>query len=112
MKKRDKYDDQIEAIRSVSPRERKALIYAEWTLGKDLFAYAGTLDKFTRTEEGLPCGCLTMIRSDEGFVAQTSALTKAIKADTRIPDDPEKITLRHLPVFAEWQRRLDKELGR
>jgi hypothetical protein len=39
-------------------------------------------------------------------------LTKAIRADARIPEGPQWITVNDLPVFAEWQRRLDKELKR
>jgi len=56
------------------------------------------------------CGCLTMVKN--GCRAETPELTKAIRADERIPNGCEAITLEHLPVFAEWQRRLDKELNR
>jgi hypothetical protein len=57
-------------------------------------------------------GCLTMIRRDDGYHAQTQELTDAIRADKRIPIHYEKIVARDLPVFASWQRRMDKELGR
>ncbi len=64
-------------------------------------------------------GCLTMIRrvaypSDvwQSSVAETPELTEAIQADNRLPMHVDEIQLHHLPVFAEWQRRLDRELGR
>lgn len=75
-----------------------------------------------RGEDGKQCGCLTQIRlgyprvgkvkGQIPVVACTTALTQEIRRDKRIPTDPDKITLADLPVFAEWQRRLDKELGR
>jgi len=57
----------------------------------------------------LPCGCLTMIRRGHKY-AWTDELTKEIRSDERIPDADFDITPEHLPVFAEWQRRLDKEI--
>lgn len=55
-------------------------------------------------------GCLTQIKGGL-FRAETEALTEAIRADVRIPDRFD-ITVLNLPVFAEWQRRLDVELNR
>ena len=58
-------------------------------------------------------GCLTMIRRNTGeYCAETPELTLAIIADTRIPTSVHDINPCHLPVFAEWQRRLDCELNR
>lgn len=59
-------------------------------------------------------GCLTMIRSQyhEYCNAPNEKLTTAIRADTRLPTDVNEIRLHHLPIFAEWQRKLDKELNR
>lgn len=56
------------------------------------------------------CGCLTQVR--RGVEAQTKSLTLAIRADSRLPDNPDDIRPHHLPIFAEWQRRIDRELGR
>jgi hypothetical protein len=61
--------------------------------------------------EGFTCGCLTQVKSGH-YVAATAELTEAIRADPRLPDSPENITLESLPAFAEWQRRIDKALGR
>lgn len=78
-----------------------------------LFGYvmqANTRESFELARRS-PCGCLTQVKS--GYrCAQTYALTKAIRADTRIPKWPQWITVDDLPVFAEWQRKLDKELDR
>lgn len=63
-------------------------------------------------------GCLTQIRGYCGYplaswnMAATPTLTTVIRADQRIPGRVEDIQLHHLPVFAEWQRRLDRELHR
>lgn len=59
----------------------------------------------------MPCGCLTLVRCGS-MDAQTPELTDAIRADERLPLQVDDITREHLPVFAEWQRRIDKELGR
>lgn len=56
------------------------------------------------------CACLTMIRN--GWQGPTPELTTAIQSDDRLPCSPRQITPAHLPVFAEWQRRLDRELNR
>lgn len=59
------------------------------------------------------CGCLTQIRQQpDTYCAATPALTKAIKRDARIPKDPSQIEVKHLRVFAQWQRKLDRVLGR
>lgn len=74
-----------------------------------LFQYA-TPDGGT---DGFNLGCLTTIRNKSlNREAWTPKLTKAIRADKRIPDDPKKVTVAHLKHFARWQRRLDKELNR
>lgn len=67
--------------------------------------------------DGKVCGCLTLIRgatvrSAYASVAWTDELTKEIGADQRIPVASEHVTVADLPVFAEWQRKIDKELQR
>lgn len=59
------------------------------------------------------CGCLTQIAGDayDYFSAPTLELTAEIRADHRIPHDVKDIRLEDLPVFAEWQRRLERERG-
>jgi len=56
------------------------------------------------------CGCLTQVKYED-YRAFSGKLTQEIRADDRIPE-PEDITLEHLPIFAEWQRRVDVELNR
>jgi hypothetical protein len=93
----DKYDEAI-AYLTQHPEE----IYDAWN--------ERYLHLFDRCGLRSTCGCLTQVKY-EHKQAQTPALTAAIRADDRIPE-AEKITVDDLPVFAEWQRRLDKELGR
>lgn len=72
-----------------------------------LFAVTG----FVRCHDGSlnTCGCLTQV-VDRTFRAPTNELTDAIRADLRIPRDPEDISPEDLEVFAEWQRKLDAML--
>jgi len=96
----DKYDEAIAYLTARPDRIYYAWDHPYEPMGA-LFRYAG---------EG--CGCLTQIRSDPEMRAATPELTAAIRADKRIPLSPKDITVELLPIFAEWQRRIDKELGR
>lgn len=105
----DKYDEQIAEL-TANP----GLIEAHWSKGIGLFQFASPYGK----GYALDCGCLTMIRSScKRYVIDTDGnhlddLSDEIRRDTRIPTDPDDITPAHLPVFAEWQRKLDKLFNR
>ena len=71
---------------------------------------AGCLFMIAGNENTHNCGCLTQVRGSTVSVALTPALTKAIRKDKRIPKSPDLITVEDLPVFAEWQRKIDKEI--
>ena len=75
---------------------------------------SGCLFNYAGDTKNSGIGCLTQIRKNEdGHVsvnAETPELTEEIRKDKRIPKNPKYIRVKHLPVFAEWQRRLDKEL--
>lgn len=67
------------------------------------------------------CGCLTQIKASPLTKAQTESLTERIRADDRIPNRiPDQFCpksemhafVAKLPVFAEWQRIIDRELNR
>ena len=78
-----------------------------------LFAFVTDDGTAKYRPDGQACGCLSMVRSI--YMPQpacTDDLTTRIRADNRIPREPEHITVESLPVFAEWQRRLDVELER
>lgn len=116
---KDKYDKAIEYL-TANPRE----IFNAWGCPNThvagcLFMPAGPTTGFLKDDvwpmrkDGLLCGCLTTIRQNGGHfprLAWTDELTQEILQDTRIPDDCTLITVSDLPVFAEWQRRLDKEI--
>ena len=59
------------------------------------------------------CGCLTHIRQGNVLFAigknnkRDIKLTNAIRSDNRLPNLSGKISSDHLPIFAEWQRRID-----
>ena len=67
-----------------------------------------------RRPDGKECSCLTLIHNTRNFDyhAWTDELTKAIRADHRIPMFSSEIEVGHLQIFATWQRRIDRELGR
>lgn len=58
------------------------------------------------------CGCLTMIRYSEEYGTPIPGLAEVIRGDERLPADSGEITVDSLPVFAQWQRYLDKVLER
>ena len=104
----DKYDDAVKYL-----VEKPSQIYSAWV--DPLNHPAGCLFQFV-TPTGncehnrMSCGCLTTIRGQAP--ACTPDLTARIRADGRLPISAHSITVDVLPVFAEWQRILDKELGR
>lgn len=109
----DKYDESIAYLKK-HPTE----IMRAWNMplvrsGGALFTMTGLTGTFCDSTKrgGSYCGCLTQVKAKK-CPAYTPRLTKLIRADKRIPDSPEKVTVRHLKAFADWQRRLDKELGR
>lgn len=57
----------------------------------------------------IPCGCLSQVASCIR-PAWTDDLERRIRADDRIPRDEYAITVADLPVFAEWQRELDRTI--
>jgi hypothetical protein len=117
----DKYDDAIEWLVN-----RPQLIVEQWSKagsggnhgGQSLFHYCDA----PGSKYAAACGCLTMIRNGTGKVINVDGtvntqLSKDIKADNRLPrliDDIKDLRgddLRAaLQPFAEWQRRLDKEI--
>ncbi len=97
----DKYDEQIAEL-TENPRR----IPAAWSRGEGLFQFATCGGK----AEGETYGCLTMIRNNVRYTAATPELTEEIRADKRIPINFTEIKPEHLPIFAEWQRRLDREI--
>jgi hypothetical protein len=118
-KKLDIYDRAIKAITKLPKKEQAVEIHKQWTSGSALFKFVGGTVEFIEGTNGetLQSGCLTMIRNCEDgsyyqYVAIINekfdkALTKEIKEDERIPKRSELITVEDLPVFAEWQRRID-----
>jgi len=99
---KDKYDEAVEYLTAHPGEIRDTWRYPFDSRAGCLFNYAAP-----------GCGCLTQIaRMSSDGVPHRDDLTEAIRADSRIPRRSIDITVESLPVFAEWQRRLDVELGR
>jgi hypothetical protein len=104
---KDKYDLAVDYLTKNPDKLIKSWEFPESYPSGCLFAFAGQepLDCYNG------CGCLTQVRYGM-YPAETPELTDAIRRDERIPIFPDDIKPSDLPVFAEWQRRLDLELGR
>lgn len=109
----DKYDEAIAYLTEHPEEISKAWNQPGAAKGGCLFRMAtnAITREDTRRDVSLGFGCLTMVRGN-GCNAATPELTIAIRSDGRIPSSRHTVTPSHLPVFAEWQRRLDVELGR
>jgi hypothetical protein len=106
----DRYDQEVERLTA-----RPEKITWSWHLYGPLFGSCGTDRTGTTSsrQDGKIIRCLTMIRlGGVGYVAELPRLTQEIRRDSRIPTLAEDIKPHHLPVFAERQRWLDRELGR
>lgn len=114
----DKYDIAIEYLTEHPEEISHAWDQAAYddVEGSCLFQFANKTNEDTLLSENTRCGCLTQIKlvsiGTMKYVAETLELTRAIREDDRLPSDPEDIKVADLPVFAEWQRRIDKELNR
>ena len=71
----------------------------------------GTVPMLNIPQVAVVCGCLTQVRAGLNE-AQTKELTKAIRNSRSLPNNGHDIKVKHLPLFAKWQRRIDKELKR
>jgi len=98
----DQYDQHIAHLLTLTP----AQVEDEWNNWRGIFKSTGNGPSY--------CGCLTTVRRNEGWGsnAETLSLTQRIRADERIPLRPCDITPEHYPIFAEWHRIIDAELGR
>ena len=112
----DKYDEAI-AYLTEHPEEIRSAWYSvhdgstpHMRLAHCLFQHC-TPSGNLQSIGDCPVGCLTIVRSGSA-PAWTNQLTESIMLDDRLPDNEIDICVEHLPVFAEWQRRLDKELNR
>ncbi len=95
------YDEQIAYL-----TENPDKISDQWMKGIGLFRILGPYNGFS--------GCLTTIRhskgSDNVYIngKPDEMLAKEIAADERLPMTDTDITIESLPVFKEWQERIDK----
>lgn len=98
------YDEQI-AYLTKYPKQ----IENHWLKGEGLFKLLSGWHSFR-----FNAGCLTTIRSNptsnKVYIKEDidEDLTLQINSDIRIPKSPEDITVEHLPVFKEWQEKIDE----
>jgi hypothetical protein len=110
--KNDKYNKDMLRIKKALKTTRKdellfGPIWDAWTRATPLFDYVTKHGSHRFNDGDKKCGCLTQIRNGTSQ-AYCPILTKAIAADERIPKTEPYITPEHLPLFAEWQRAIDK----
>jgi len=115
---RDKYDDAIEYLTTNPDKIFETWAEPQRRKGGCLFSAVTPSGRiWEERDDGQTCGCLTQIRgrdenTNERLVAWTTELTTAIRADDRLPNSECGITVENLPVFAEWQRKIDLILER
>jgi len=119
-RKRDRYDMAMEELLCISDEgEFQSAVAQAWGLpsrypGGALFEYVQPIYEGgpgPRAYDGESCGCLTQVKAGV-HAAYTEKLTEQIRADYRIPHSWRYVTRKNLYVFAVWQRRIDKILGR
>ena len=94
----DKYDRAIEHLKNHPDQLRAAY-------DKPYEHQAGCLFACVCNNETRNGGCLVMV-AHEGAYALDTRMTLEIRSDTRIPTSKD-LTIEHLEVFAEWQRKAD-----
>lgn len=107
----DKYDLAIQAL-TLEP----SAIYESWNKANDPESLTGNAllghVLFTPVDRtGHKCACLTEVKEHYLDFGPDKYRTE-IKNDPRIPSCGMAITVDHLPVFAEWQRRLDADAAK
>lgn len=102
----DRYDQEVERLTKEPER-----IFGAWFSASPLFGFVTPSRLCDVRDDSKSCGCLTLVMG-EVYVAWTDELTAAIRADERLPKDSSGIGPANLPVFAEWQRKIDAALGR
>lgn len=110
----DIYDREIARL-----TQEPELIRESWNTAEPLFRYIFntsrrfSVDPNNAVPQLLNCGCLTMYRTGfyrpEQLPTKLQPVAREIASDERIPRSEFDIQPHHLPVFAEWQRRLDRE---
>lgn len=106
----DQYDKAIQGIlksKDIRVRIRQAWATPNLSLVGCLFKFCVPGQHSIWISQHCGYGCLTMVKAGIS-PAFTKELTAAIRADDRLPTVPKAITPDHLPVFAEWQRRMDE----
>lgn len=108
---KDKYDLAVEWL-TEHPEEIQAAWGNPWEhKGGCLFLGVSPWGSMALMDNGETCGCLTQVAGGVRD-AWTQELTQAIRQDKGLPKSRHEIAVSHLPLFAKWQRRIDKELGR
>lgn len=111
----DKYDEEIKELTQLCKESGDFCpIEDRWAdpLCTELFKRVASTKELTHIG-GRMVGCLTQIKGFPcAYIAAPNneydfRLTKEIQEDERIPTTVWGITLEHLPIFAEWQRKID-----
>ena len=114
-KPRDVYDLEVDRLTKVYEEEGlqafRSAVCTSWGDAEPLFSFCTPTGNSTAPGTECCFGCLTTVHNGAHF-AWTPAITQSIRDDERLPNYDDQIEPHHLPIFAEWQRRLDKELGR
>lgn len=106
--KNDIYEQEVKRLTGKSDY----VIHQAWLQQRPLFRIIGKTEHDRNLDN---CGCLTLIRFNNGDAncaivdgKVDKKLTNAIRKDTKLPRMSSEINDKNIKHFAEWQRRIDK----
>lgn len=112
----DIYDDEVARLTKAA---NVSYITESWSSCTPLFRVLGPVADYCTKKDGFDSkvyGCLTQIKGNpDRYCAITEEITARILADDRIPAYnifPFSISVELLPIFAEYQREVDKIITR
>jgi hypothetical protein len=108
----DKYDEAIAYLTAHPDRMSNAWVSPTVPPAGCLFAYLTPTGLRAVRDDGMTCGCPTMVKARPNRVAWTEELTAKVKADNRIPSNKDDLTLDTLVALAAYQREADRTFRR
>lgn len=113
MSDQDRYDLAMAHLNKHPEELEDSILFADSYPGGPLFFNAARNPySYLKVEKGWLGNPVQIREYPDHFVAETDWLTSAILKDDRLPKSAADCRLEHLPVIAQWQRKIDTVLKR